>query len=236
MHRPEGAGWWLVLLLLVAGCQPRPTAETPPGAAPWPEFDFGSAARADQPVYRLDESASRVDIVVRRGGALARLGHDHVIVATSLEGFALWPPEPAKSHAELRLPVRELDVDPAAARRQYALDTQPDQQAIEATRRNLQNKVLEADTWPDLRVVIDGVERVSTGWQGTVSFTVRGQVSIRRIPLAITARAATLNVRGRLALTHAELGLEPFTALAGGLRVADPIEVYYDLALRREKP
>ena len=80
---------------------------------------------------------------------MARIGHDHVVVTRPEEGYVLIRPMPAKSRADLRFMVRDLVVDPAHARQQYKLDTEPSGKDIGKTRDNLFGKVLYPDQWPD---------------------------------------------------------------------------------------
>src|SRR5262245_8443983 len=76
---------WLVLVIaLCAGCGPRP----PPIVAPVGGFppDFPTAyygAQSPQDVYRISAPQSSLQLKVYRAGALASLGHSHVIESRS---------------------------------------------------------------------------------------------------------------------------------------------------------
>jgi hypothetical protein len=52
-------------------------------------------------------------------------------------------------------------------------------------------------------------------------------------PLTVEIDGGRLTARSRLRLTHAELGLVPFTVALGALRVRDDFEVDLTLAARR---
>jgi hypothetical protein len=81
-----------VLLALITGCsQPGIEPAQPPGPtarpADFPAAFYADAAARGQSVLQIDSSHSLVSITVRRAGALARLGHDHVIASHELQGY-----------------------------------------------------------------------------------------------------------------------------------------------------
>ena len=81
------------LVVLLAACVPqiRETAPEPKPAmrqapANFPRSDYERAAAQGKPVYRIDPARSLVSITVRRGGSLARMGHDHVVASHAVQG------------------------------------------------------------------------------------------------------------------------------------------------------
>lgn len=231
-------GFWhcLPVLLVAAACQPLPAPQPPTRALAWPVFDYQAAAASGQRVYRLVPEESQVDIVVRRGGPLARFGHDHVIVAGDLEGWAYWPDDPAQARAELRIAVAGLEVDDPEARGRYSFATQPSPDAIEGTRHNMLEKVLEAGNWPYVTVTASKPVSDPDGWHATVAFTVKDHTTTLSLPLHVTVDQRRLQSAGSFEVNHADLGLEPFSALAGALQVADPIEFHFAIVAARVDP
>ncbi len=222
---------FLLLALLVA-CQPRPVPQAPTtGPQPWPAFDFQQAAAAGEPVYQLDAAASRVDIVVRRSGTLARFGHDHVIVADQPEGW-LWWPEAGAGRAEIRIWVEQLQVDPVAGRLRHALDTKPSATAVEATRSNMLNVVLESSRWPQIILTLSELSLIEGRSSALVTFTVKGVDHTERVSFDLDRSVNSLTVDGQLSLSQAELGLAAFSALGGGLQVADTVDIHFRLVAK----
>ena len=224
----------VLLVALVTACQAppadRPVPETPPepAALAWPGFDYGSSA-AGHPAYRLDTGGSLLDVVVRREGPLARFGHDHVVSAQGLEGFVQLDEAGAASRADLRFRLEDLAIDTAEGRARYQLDTVPDEKAIEGTRANLMEHVLDAGLWPLVTVRLDDFSFQDEHHSAMVTVTINGAHSSSRQPFSLQSSDETVRVEGSLVLRQTDLGLEPFSALGGGLRVADPLEIHFRL-------
>ena len=222
----------LAILALLAACQSQTVPETSPADAPagWPGFDFAGAAAAGAPVFQLIPERSRIDIVVRREGPLARFGHDHAISVRKAAGFILLGETPAESAlAELRFRVDDLAIDTAELRARYTLDTKPDAADIEATRENLLEKVLEAGRWPYISIRMSDFRLEGEAYSALVETLVRGSVSSKRQVFQLVSEDGGVTARGSLTIRQSELGIEPFSVLGGGLRVADPMEVHFIL-------
>ncbi|NIM69563.1 MAG: hypothetical protein GTN86_00030 [Xanthomonadales bacterium] len=217
---------------VLVACQSAPPPSAP-AAADWPPFDVTAVPPAR--LYRVDAERSSIDIVVRRDGPLARFGHDHVIVAGHWEGWVDLPEAGELARAELRMPVHALVVDPAAGRERYRLDTQPDAEAIASTRRNLLEHVLEADHWPFLAVSARHPAPADSGALTVeLRLQVRGATLDTRVPLAFQRGGDFVNAEGFVRVRQTELGLEPFAALGGALRVADELEIHFTLHATRQ--
>jgi hypothetical protein len=100
------------------------------------------AARGS-PVFRVDPASSLVVILVRRGGSLARLGHDHVVASHDVQGLVA----PGEGRSDLYVALDRLVVDEPALRAEAKLDTQPTEEDIAGTRRNMLN-TLQANEFP----------------------------------------------------------------------------------------
>jgi hypothetical protein len=113
---------YLLVLLMLAGCATVVTPPPPPAApsdtnAAW----YQLAAQAGKKVYRIDAAQSLITITVRRGGALARLGHDHVVASRTLDGFVA----PDAGRADFSFRLDQMSVDEPALRSAAGFDTQP---------------------------------------------------------------------------------------------------------------
>ncbi|UUZ48368.1 hypothetical protein LP420_36895 [Massilia sp. B-10] len=104
----------LVLLpLLLAACTSQTPLETPRApcsrhlaSADW----YQQAAREGKKVYAIDSAQSLITIIVRRGGPMARFGHDHVVASRGVTGFAA----PEVGRADFQFRLDELSVDEEA--------------------------------------------------------------------------------------------------------------------------
>ena len=117
---PRGSGFpgrsWLagLLLLGLGACRtsPPPTPPAVPPAMPDQQPDIPVDARQ----YRVVPEESLLQILVYRGGPMARLGHNHVIASHHLEGVVHFTEDVARTSFDIRLPVNELAVDEPAMR------------------------------------------------------------------------------------------------------------------------
>jgi hypothetical protein len=229
--------WWLLPTLLCA-CQPQPQQQMEPPrfpeAAPdWPGHDYAAAAAAGSDVFLLDPHATRIDVIVRRDGPLARFGHDHVVTAQEPEGFLQLDRRGLGSRADLRFRLDRLAVDSAAARARHALDTNPSEADIAGTRKNLMEQVLDVDRWPWVTLDMMAFEQQQDHYSAIVTIAINGSHYSSRQPFRLRQEAGRAAVEGFLVIRQSELGIEPFSALGGGLRVADPLEIHFRIEADR---
>jgi len=74
----------------------------------------------------------------------------------------------------------------------------------------------------------------STRVQGTPeSFTIEGYLTImgQTRPIAVRGEVAGDRVKGGATVVQTRWGIKPYSPLLGALRVADPVEVEFDLAV-----
>jgi YceI-like domain len=219
------AGVALTLALALAGCS---TPAPPPVPLPAPAVVASAAPLPVTGRLAIDPQASLIAITVRRGGPLARLGHDHVVAARTLAGEV----DAAGNRATLRFRVDALTVDEPGLRRIAGLDTQPSAEAIEGTRRNMLTRVLDAERYPWVEVTI---ERHGTG-AVAAAITLHGVTRRYDVPATIAARDDSLRATGTLTLRQTDFGIVPFSVLGGAMAVQDALELRFDIVARRRPP
>jgi hypothetical protein len=221
----------LVAALALAACGPRPVAvpeiAAPPGAVP--SAPPGADVEAGE--YALDPARCEIAVLVRRGGALARLGHDHVVSHPALSGRFHVPGGGAVAEGEITMALADLVVDDPALRERYALDTQPTPAAVEGTRANMLERVLQAERYPLARLRLWADPRA--GGAVDVEISLHGVTRRQRVGVDWGAAQGELRARGRLALLQSDFGIQPLTVLGGALRVEDRLEMDFDLRARR---
>lgn len=187
-------------------------------ADPYAELWQGRAAAG--PVLRIGADAL-IAVTVRRGGALARLGHDHVVAARRIEGFAA----PAVNLAVLRFRLADMTVDDTALREQAGLTTQPSAGAIAGTRHNMLTKVLDAERFP---VVDVRVRRGATAAEPVqADITLHGVTRRVAVPTTVAATPGGFLATGTLTLKQTDFGIEPFSVMAGAMAVKDEMELRF---------
>ncbi len=210
----------LALALALSACTLAPPPAVP--AAPPASVAVAVPSAAG---LAIDSAASVIAITVRRGGPLARLGHDHVVAARTVEGRV----DPAANRASLRFRLDALTVDEAPLRRQAGLDTQPDADAIAGTRRNMLTKVLDAERFPWVDVAI---ERPAAGAPLVTDITLHGVTRRYQVPATIVMADGAVRATGSLSLRQTDFGLVPFSVLGGAMAVQDTLELRFDIAAR----
>ena len=219
--------------LLAACAQPPSQAPAETMAPPLPERVYQDAARAGEAVYRVDPRRSRVLMRTGREGSMKAAGHDHVIASVDVEGLVLVSSDPGKSRADLRLPLQKLVVDEPAYRERFGLEPELSQSAIEGTTRNMQDKVLESNLFPWATASIRLLSIEEEKAELDIAVTLHGTTFDYRVPADVIVDAERLRVSGSMSMSHADFGLTPFSAAGGLLRVAEDIEVVYEVVAER---
>lgn len=215
--------------------RPPPAPSAVPGA-PAPQSIAPHRGRA----YDIVAGESLLVVRVYRAGTLAAAGHNHVIASHTLAGTIYLPDDPLGSSFELRIAVDALTVDePGLRAAQPGGDFPPDvsDAARAGTRRNMLGPaVLDAADYAEVVLRAVRLESAAGAPVGLLTAHIDAEVRGQHRPLAVAVRYAlagdTLTVSGDTALTHAELGLTPFTALLGALAVQDEMRISFRLVAR----
>lgn len=239
-----------VLLLVLGGCgAPKLRQAAPPisaGAVPARESPPGR-------VYRVDENQSEIRVLVYRAGALARFGHNHVVVNRAVSGSVSVADAPTAgapaaaapaalmfaggSAFSLIVPVAGFVVDDALARREEGLDfaAEVPDDARTGTLHNMQSAaVLDADEFPV--IMVSGVDAAPA--QGVpdlgkmtaaVAFSVAGHESKIEVPFALQVQSGHLTATGTLELRQSALGLAPYSLMLGALQVQDALTIKFKI-------
>jgi len=227
----------LIAAVLLTACAPiltAPTVVPPTQPADFPIDVYRTAAAGGEAVYRVDPAQSVVVIRVYRGGALARFGHDHVVASRDVEGFVLRASSQSAQRADIYAPLAALTVDEPALRAQAGFDTQPTQQDIEGTKRNMLDKVLEAERFPFVSLRLTGVSGEGPECTASAAIALHGQTVT--IPLTVkidTPSMEQLYARGRFSVKQTDFGIVPYSLLGGALRVEDRLDIEFELAATR---
>jgi len=223
----------LLCALCLAACTPRATREAPTQPAEiGAEWSVPSARAA----WTLDESASELRVLVYRSGALARLGHNHVLRARQLEARAWEGPDGTLVGAgvDLRIPVAQFlvddPVDRAAAGPEFAAPVSDE--ARSGTLANLlRAEVLDAAAFPDLRVRATVVSVSGTAAVASARVTIRAVTREIELPLTLNREAGGLVASANAALRQSDFDVVPFSVGGGAIAVADEVQVQFKLRL-----
>lgn len=221
----------LACMLTLAACAPAPVLEEPTGEPPLPGRTVAGAAH-----YQVIDDGTRVYARVYRGGSMAKLGHNHVVLFPGVRGDVYLSDAPSGSLFDLVVPVAGAVVDPPELRRRQGRDFQSDisDDARSRTRDNmLGEQVLHAARYPYIIVSCAGIEGSWDEPRATLDITIRETTRRVTTPVSLAYDEARLVAAARLDLRHSDFGIEPFTVLGGALRVRDRVELEIKITARR---
>ena len=184
-------------------------------------LSFGSAAAAPR-TFTIDSSASSVRLHVGKTGLGSFAGHEHEVVARSVEGEVDADFEDlSRSSVEVVVNARSLTVSAEG-------EPEGDPPQVEQAMKGRQ--VLDAARFPDIRFRSQQV----TGKGLTVAgdLLLHGAVQPIVVPLRIDLKDDVLTGTGKFVLKQTDFGIEPTTAAAGLVKVEDGVTVTFLIVAR----
>ena len=152
---------------------------------------------------------------------MARFGHDHVVASRTVTGQVA----PDAGRADFQFRLDQMTVDEAALRTEAGLTTQPDAEAIEGTRWNMLNRVLEAERFP--LVLLRAERNVPDNGALRLSVTLHGVERSMQVPVSIQRSPASITASGAFTLLQTDFGITPMSVMGGAMRVEDPMELRF---------
>ena len=237
----RSAGQRFPLRVLVAGlvlwglsaCQTSPPPVQTPAPAPGPAEPTAAPVGAHE--YQVVGEESLLQILVYRGGTMARLGHNHVIASHHLAGIVFVADDVTQTRFDIGIPVNELTIDEPAMREQAGADFPPGvpQSARDGTRKNmLSEALLDGEKYPEIRLRATDLVAAGEGFDVGVEITIKDQVRNVRVPMMIDRNAGALTARGEFPLKQSELGFKPFSVAMGTLLVLDEMRIRFEVVAR----
>jgi polyisoprenoid-binding protein YceI len=174
--------------------------------------------------YSLGPAQGSLLIKTGRTGLGKRAGHDLTIEATQWEATAtVDPADPGGSTVSVTIEVGSLAVREGTGGVKPLTDG--DRAEI---KRTFQREILHSDRHPSITFQ-------STQVTGTPeSFEIEGELTIRDLTRPVTVRGSAAGddrVRGGAAVVQSEFGIKPYSAFLGALKLADEVEISFDLTL-----
>ena len=179
-------------------------------------------------VYRIDPRRSQLQVLVYRAGAMASLGHDHVIGNAALSGWVELARPVGDSRFRLEVPVAAFVVDAADARRAVGGDfaAPVPAQARAATREHMLGAdQLDAARHPTIVVSSLAISGVEPDLTARVAVRVAGRTAAITVPFVLARASGRLSATAAFDLRQTALGLTPYRVMLGALRVRDTIGV-----------
>jgi polyisoprenoid-binding protein YceI len=182
--------------------------------------------------YQVDTNVSRV---YARVDAASRLGHTHGVEGRLASGtFSL------SGVGELVFDLTTFQADTAQARQYVGLDATVPSDARKVTANMLGLDVLDVGHYPRAVYSITSVRPLdgqAAGQPGRYQldgrFTLHGNNQPLQFAVVVEPadKAGALRMRGTFTIRQTAFGIQPYSALAGLARVADPLPIWGDLVL-----
>lgn len=209
--------------LLATGCTGGPAPRPVLPEVDWPP---PPAAVDGARLYRVDREASQILIRVDPAGPMARLGHSHVIGGAIVDGCLIDAPGTGRDALALVIDVPAIEVDRPEWRRAAGLEPELDPGAIAGTRANvLGQRVLDAPRYPTIDVRSLAITGPDDAREARLAVRLKNRVRAITVPVRVEQQEGRLSAAAEFGFTHADFGLEPFSAAGGALSVAQPIAV-----------
>jgi YceI-like protein len=208
---------------------PQPLHDKQQKPSDFSEKFYLDASERGRPIFRIDPALSLAVIEVRRGGSLARLGHDHVVASHDIQGFLA----PEEGRSDVYVQLDRLVVDEPELRAESGFDTQPSAAFIAATRQNMLDKVLEVEQYRFARISVRTADSEIGESRLNVSMTLHGSTRTLQVPVMIEKNGDEIAVSGRLMFNQTDFGMAPFSILGGAITVQDPVYVRFHIRARR---
>jgi YceI-like protein len=183
-------------------------------------------------MYRIDPALSELRLLVYRAGAMASLGHNHVIVNRNVAGWVSFAGDPAKASFALSVPASGFVVDDTAARREEGADFAegtPEDAKAGTLHNMLGPAVLDADAHPAIELRSVSIHPSADGFEATVAVSVAGHESELIVPFALDVSDGRLHAGGSMRVRQSALGLTPFSVMLGALKVQDELTFKFRL-------
>lgn len=186
-------------------------------------------------VYRIDSDLSQIIISVRRGGLMAKLGHDHIVASHHVQGFILLDQMRGQCRADFFAPLVMLEVDNPELRAAAAMATKPTDAEIVGTRSNML-KSLEAELFPFAQLQSRDCIDALGGNPANIHFDLHGVVRSQKIAVSLDqSDDSQLLVTSNFSILQSDYGIEPFSIMNGLIRVEDRLDISVQLVAKRAR-
>ncbi len=240
------SGVVVVAVLLLAACgapKPRqepahPSLPASPGAGTVPrppaadDVDTMPGRPTGPGIYVIDPEQSELRLLVYRAGAMARLGHNHVITNRAVAGWIKFGGDPAAAAVALSVPVEGFVVDNDAARAAEGEDfvEEVSEEAKGGTRHNmLSAALLDVEHHANITLVSQTFRPGAAAMTATLQLRIAGHQSTLVVPFEVATSKTRISASGAVKLRQTELGLRPFSIMMGALQVQDEFTVKFTL-------
>ena len=153
----------------------------------------------------IDAAHSKMTIHVGKTGLFSAAGHEHEVSAPIAEGAI---DDSGAGHVWFRVEAEKLQVLP-----------EKDQAAVQ---KDMQEKVLESTTFPQIRFESAAIKKVADGkWSVTGNLSLHGKTNPVVADVHLDARGYT----GTATIKQSQFGIKSVSAAGGTVKVKDELQI-----------
>ena len=196
----------------------------------WGVIFWHSSVFAQPTNYIVDPVDSYVHIYTDTSGLLETFGHKHLIAITEISGEI----EVSDQGSQATLTVRPenflVDDEVERARAADPEYREPVSERVRTgTQKNMLGEyVLNSVNYPEISVDVQ-LARLSASPLLQVSITILGEKHSLQIPAIMEVSRDHIHASGYFELNHSDLGLEPFAAVGGLLKVGEELRMQFEI-------
>jgi polyisoprenoid-binding protein YceI len=182
--------------------------------------------------FRVDPSRSSLVVQIFRDGVAAKLGHEHVVQASTFSGRVTYDSSaPGASCVAAQVHTATLKVDDPETRRRFRLGGQPTTTDLAEIEKSMKAEgQLDVSRFP---MIIFTSTTITPETQDR--YLVTGQLTIRGVTRAVRFRANVVvegnvfRATATLTLMQSAFGYQPYSALLGAIKNKDAVMLHIDL-------
>jgi hypothetical protein len=161
---------------------------------------------------------------------MAAIGHSHVISIEDFGGELTLRSDLAEAEWNLNFAVADLVIDDPELRARHGeeFESVPSEDDKAGTKRNmLTDRVLNGEVYEQISLNGRGAFGSLARAELPVSIQMLGRTIEQSFPATITIDSDAVTVEGEYRLTHADLGMEPFSLFGGAIAVGENLDFTY---------
>ncbi len=182
--------------------------------------------------YVIDDERSWIRVLVYRAGLMSMFGHNHVIASTDITGTVQRGAALGDTVVEMSFPARSLLVDARELRDQEGEDfsARVSDKDVHGTQKNmLGHKVLDAENHAVILIRSTEVSGELDSLIITADLTIAGKLRSISFPASASLADDSITVSGTATVSHDDLGLKPFSAAFGTLKVHKEMTIRFEI-------
>ncbi len=196
---------------------------------------IGGGSPAGATGYSVDHARSYLLAVTGKAGIFGFAGHEHAVLATEWSmKESIDPSNLSDSSVTITIPATSLVIDSAEAREIAGLGSGPgDDDVRKIQKQMLGPRVLDAGKYPHIQFTTTSVEiKGNDELLLTGEFQMHGRSREVQVPVRYTlGDQGGVGVSGQFAVKQTDFGIEPSSAGAGTVKVANEVQIRFQISL-----